>query len=159
MKLLLSTLLLLALAIIACQPAAESTDSSVTSTQVDEAAIKLVDRQYVDKWNDTDVDGMLEYVADDVVIMGPEEPASVGKEAMRSSYKQWLAENISTWEVSIENIEISGNLAFVRISGTGSNTPKDGGDTKTNVEKGIHVFRRTLDGSWKMIIEIWNSNE
>ena len=161
MKLLLSVMFF-TLAIIACQPTEESAKSSpatATSTQADETAIQMVYKQYVDKWNAADLDGVMAYIADDFVHLPPGDLANVGKEAIHSRWEQYLAENISRWESSIEYIEISGNLAFVRDSGKGSSTPKDGGETKTSVEKGVHIFRRGADGSWKIVIEIWNSNK
>jgi uncharacterized protein (TIGR02246 family) len=162
MKLLLSILLFLALAIMACQPAEESADSSpatATSTQADEAAIKQLYKQMEEKWNAADLDGWMAIYADDIVQMAPGRPATVGKEVLSSGYKKFLSEYTDTWKVLIEHIEISGDLAIVRDSGTDSWTPKDGGETTTYIGKGLRVFRRGVDGSWKMIIEIWNPNE
>jgi len=113
MKSVHSTLLLLALAIIACQPAEESAKSSpamATSTQADEAAVKQVFRQMVEKWNAADLDGLIAFFADDYVQMPPGRPEIVGKKALRAAWDQFLSENTHTLKTSIEDIEISGDL-------------------------------------------------
>jgi uncharacterized protein (TIGR02246 family) len=162
MRLFLSMLLFLTLTNLGCRPAEESAKSSpatATSTQTDEAAIRQVHRQLEEKWNAADLDGVMTYIADDVVQMPPERPIIVGKEALRSDWEKFFSENTDIWKPSIEYIEISGDLAVVRASGTESWTPKDGGETTTSVGKAIRVFRRGTDGSWKMFIEIWNPNK
>ena len=50
-------------------------------------------------------------------------------------------------------------LTFVRAKVLTTTTPKDGSETKTLIGKGIYIFRRWEYGSWRNIIEIWNSNK
>lgn len=152
----LFAIFVLALVMVACQ----STDPSrttATSTQDDETAIRQLFGQMIEKWNADDLDGFMAHVADDVVQMPPGQPAVVGKEALHSAYEGFVSAYDDTWEPSIEHIEISGDLAIVQSVYTQSWTPINGGRTTTYSGKDIHVFRRGADGSWEMIIEIWNA--
>lgn len=155
-------ILFLTIVITACRPAEKSADSSsatATSTQTDEAAIKQVFRQFVDKWNAADLDGVMATMADNFVEMPPGNPMIIGKEPLRSSYEQFLSKNSYMWKATIESIEMSGDLAIVRDSFTESWTPNDGSETKTVIGKGMKIFRRGADGSWRMVNNIWNANE
>ena len=148
-------LIVLTLGNIACQ-SNNSTRTTVTSIQDDEIAIRQLYNQIEENWNSGNMDKIMANIADDVVQMPPGQPVVVGKEALRSVYGQFLSRNTDIWEPLIEQIVISGDLAIVRNSSTESSTPKEGGNTTTISLKTIHVFKRGIDGSWKMIIEIWN---
>ena len=52
-----------------------------------------------------------------------------------------------------------GDVAIERYSGLFTVTPKAGGDAVAENIKGIHVYRRQADGSWKMTHDVWNSDD
>jgi len=58
----------------------------------------------------------------------------------------------------VEDIQVSGDWAFLRLSFTDSITPKAGGETTANVGKWVLIFERQADGSWRIATEIWNSD-
>jgi uncharacterized protein (TIGR02246 family) len=151
----------LALAIIACLPAEESSNSSpatATSAQADEADVKQVSSKMLEKWNAADLDVLITFFANDYVQMPPGRPEIIGKKALRASWDQFLSENTHTLKTSVEDIKISGDLAIVRIKELNSTIPKDGSETITFNGKRLLIYRRGVDGAWKMILEIWNSN-
>ncbi len=64
----------------------------------------------------------------DAVIMFPDEPAAIGKEAIRA-HNQPLRGQFTSEEIrSVEEVVVSGDWAFVRWVGTGTLTPKDDGE-------------------------------
>ncbi len=154
----LSTILFLTLLIPACQPAAEPAEEA-PSTEADEAAIRESMQRIVEKWNAADLEGMLAEFTQDLVIMPPEAPAISGKEAVYTVGKVFLEQNSSVWDFTIEDVQISGDLAFVRGEQTMSTTEKESGETEEGEGKGVFIFRRESDGTWKGVIEIMNSNE
>ena len=153
----LSTILFLSLLIPACQPAAEPVEEA-PSTEADEAAIREVMHQIQDVWNAADLEGVLAEFAQDLVIMSPEEPALLGKETLRNALEGLLEQNTIVWNFTIEDIQISGDLAFVRGESTGSTTEKESGETEEEESKGVFILQRESDGTWKIVLEIWNSN-
>jgi uncharacterized protein (TIGR02246 family) len=151
-------MLVLTLVMMSCQ-SADTSRTTALSTKADEASVREVFEQSVEKWNAIDLDGLMAFIADDYVLLPPGRLEIVGKEALRASWDQFLSENTSTLKTSIEDIEISGDLAIVRIKELVTTIPKDGSETTTFNGKRIFIYRRGTDGSWKMIIDIWNNNE
>ncbi len=96
---------------------------------------------------------------DDVRFMPPNEPALMGREASQS----WFAGFVEEFAVSLEytgsDVTVAGDWAIERYVGTVMMTPKAGGETITETLKGIHIYRRQPDGSWRIAQDIWNSNE
>jgi ketosteroid isomerase-like protein len=86
------------------------------------------------------------------------EPAAIGKEAIRA--RQQAFRDQATFEEtrSVDEVVVSGDWAFVRWTGTGTVTPKDGGEPGEFNRKGITIFQRQPDNSWKIARVIWNSN-
>lgn len=99
------------------------------------------------------------HLADDVHIMPPGEPAIHGVAATR----EWLAGFRSQFRASVNYVNsslvFSGDLAIETYTGSLTMTPVAGGDTITEVLKGIHVYRRGPDGTWRMVQDIWNSDQ
>ena len=96
---------------------------------------------------------------EDAVIMYAGEPAAIGKEAIRA--RQQAFRDQATFEEtrSVDEVVVSGDWAFVRWTGTGTVTPKDGGEPSEFNRKGITIFQRQADNSWKIARVIWNSNQ
>jgi ketosteroid isomerase-like protein len=53
---------------------------------------------------------------------------------------------------------ISGDLAVYPYYAVMIVTPRGGSAPMTEDAKGIHVFQRDADGSWKLSHDIWNAN-
>ena len=154
----LFAILVFAMAIMALQ-SADSSRIVATSSEADKAAVSEALEQYVEKWNASVLNAIMVLMADDVVALPPGNPAIIGKEALRSANEQFFLKNTEIWKPTIEYIEVSGDLAFVRSKELLTTTPKDGSETKTLIGKGIYIFRRGEDGSWRCVIDIWNSNQ
>ena len=96
---------------------------------------------------------------DDVTFMPPNEPALMGRQASQS----WFADFVEEFTVSLEytgsDVTVAGDWAIERYTGTVTMTPEAGDETITETIKGIHIYRRQADGSWRIAQDIWNSNE
>jgi len=53
---------------------------------------------------------------------------------------------------------VAGDVAIERVEYTASAWPAEGGPPVQDVGKGVHVYRRQTDGSWKLAQDIWNSD-
>jgi ketosteroid isomerase-like protein len=53
---------------------------------------------------------------------------------------------------------MSGEVAVERVEYRAIVSLKDGGTTTEDTGKGLHVYRRERDGSWKLSDDIWNSD-
>lgn len=56
-----------------------------------------------------------------------------------------------------EEIEVNGNLAVQRYSFEFIVRPKAGGAQSTQKGSGLHIWRRTGDGQWRLAKDIWTN--
>jgi len=141
----------------ACQPA-EIEPAATASTEADVEALSSLVRQYDAAVNSGNWDDYLAFYADDAVIMAPEQPVVIGKEAIRTWTETGFAEDDSQLSSTVEDVRVSGDWAFQRLSYQQSSTPKEGGDTTTGVGKWVIIWQRQADGSWRISTEIWNTD-
>ena len=152
MKHRLSALALFPLIAVACAPAAD--------VEADRAAIEAVREAEGAAFGAGNVDAVMDVFTDDIVFMSPNEPLVSGRDAVR----EWANGFTSMFTVTIhsyetDEIEVAGDMAYERYTAHWTITPKDGGDAVEEILKGIHIFRRQADGSWKIAQDIWNSDE
>ena len=141
---------LLVLAISGCAPQVDvEADTAAVKKWFDEATAAL-------NANDGSI---VDLGTEDAVVMYADAPAVTGRDALRR--RQQGIYNQATFEEtrSVDEVVIAGDWAFVRWAGTGTVTPKDGGDSSEFNRKGITIFQRQPDNSWKMARVIWNSNQ
>jgi ketosteroid isomerase-like protein len=103
------------------------------------------------------VDRMVSFYADDAVAYPPNEPAAVGRVAVR---KVWAtALNTPGYQVSWKTTSagVDGNTGFT--AGTYQESVK-GADGKTVTGKGKYlcVWRKGADGKWRAVHDMWNSD-
>lgn len=140
------------LAAAACVPPAETVD-----TAADVAAIEAVRGQEVAALMAGDT--VLNYMADDIVVMPPGQPQVVGKAAARAWTQEFMAAmTVSALSYTDAVITVSGDWASERYTGSLTMMPAGGGDAMTETLKGIHIYRKSADGMWKMVADIWNSD-
>lgn len=128
--------------------------------EADVAALKNMLDEWVVLYNAGDFEKLVTYYyAEDIVDMTDNQPIIKGREAMLAQYKKGREESDQKCDSSVaEDVRISGDLAFVRGNDTYTNTPKDGGESVNEDLKWVGIFERQLDGTWKCICEISNSN-
>jgi len=146
--------ILVALSLVAAcaQPAATPT----AVTQADTAAVNDVRAQEVTAVATGDT--TLAYMADDIVLLPPNEPAVVGVAAARAWFGAFASQFRASVVYTDTNVQFAGDLAVEQYAGNLTLTPVAGGQPITEVLKGLHVYRRDAGGVWKMVQDIWNSD-
>lgn len=143
----------------ACVPpqGEEQTEDTAVAVAEDIEAVKAV--------RDAEVasaisgDTVLTHLADEVVVMPPNEPIVVGIEAVREWQRSMSAVYvIDSLEYIDSDVEIADNIAIETYTGRLVVTPVAGGEPLTDVIKGMHVYERQPDGSWKLTKDVWNSD-
>jgi len=106
-----------------------------------------------------DAAALTEQFADGAIRLPPNGPIQVGKEAILSSLRAFL-DLYSVEEVDVaEDVRVVGDLAFARGTGASKSTPKvPGAAIIDDKGKWVSVYRRQSDRSWKIIVDIWNSD-
>ena len=105
-----------------------------------------------------------EYVAsfwsEDGVIVPAGAPVVAGKAAIRAFVAESFAIpgfNIS-WAPRLEDVHVSadGTMGY-SVSDSSTTFPGPGGELVTVPGRGVSIWRREPDGSWKCVYDIWNN--
>jgi uncharacterized protein (TIGR02246 family) len=137
-------------------------DEAVDKSDLDqEADIKAIRKFFSDfcaahKYNDGAK--LAEFYTDDALLMPSDEPIVSGKAAIASRFQQDFEKFNVEVTTTPEEIEVSGNLAFVRGTFTLGLIPKAEGEKMVLTFKGISILRKGTDCSWKTSCDIWNSD-
>ncbi len=127
------------------------------TTEADVAAITAMMQRLDTAVSSGDVGTLLAMYTDDSVRMGPNEPVEAGIEAIRAGVQEFFDQNTAQLTTVIEDIEVSGDLAFARTSYKQTTTIKESGETSEEVGKWLLVYKRQADG-WKIYTEAWSSD-
>ncbi len=100
----------------------------------------------------------LAYFADDVMIFPAGQPVLKGLDAVRRfSETRTGPRRTTTWDVpSSITVARGGDLAYV-VTGNSVTTTDPSGGSVTVRNKGIQIWRKEPDGSWKEIVVIVNA--
>ncbi len=150
--------LFILLSITACAPAAEEAVEEATTTEADLNAISEVREQEMAAINAANVEGFLTVLTEDVIVMPPNEPAINGKDAVESWTQSLLDQFAVQADYTASDIVVAGDWAFEHFSGNWTLTPNAGGEPIAETFKGIHIYQRQADGSWKIAWDTWNSD-
>ena len=95
-----------------------------------------------------DADALADLYTDNAVRMPPGDLSIVGKEAIRSWYREGLDKVSITEKITVDELTFGGTLAVCRISGRYTVTDKSTG--KATPKRSISVFERQPNDEWKM---------
>ncbi len=144
---------LLVLAISGCAPQVD--------VEADKAAIRdLADVQWLNAEQAKDVDSVLSVFADDASLFPPNAPIVTGKEAIRARVSEWHSgpRVAISWQTTKVEVSRSGDLAYSH--GTYEETVNDPeGNPVTDKGKWVTVWEKQPDGTWKVVADIWNTDQ
>lgn len=127
-----------------------------------DADVEAINRSREDlfrAFNAADVEGFMAPVADDAVWMGHSgPPPTVGKEAVRSTYKAFFERGpfIPKLTCSSDEVVVSGDWAFDRGTWLVTRTYKRGVRQERLESCYVMIWRRPPQGTWKLARFIWN---
>ena len=103
-----------------------------------------------------DTDGFPASITEDMVIMPPDEPRVSGHDAIRAWLDGFFAAYKTDLEYTGSDVTLGGDVAFESYTFRWTLTPLVGGEEIRQTGKGMYVFRRQVDGSWRVARDIWN---
>ena len=106
-----------------------------------------------------DVERALAYWTDDAIVLAPDQPAVVGKAAIRAFVQH--AASIPgfsiTWEPELAVVSDDGDMGYmVERNRVSSNDAT--GAVQTQFGKAVTIWRKQADGTWKCVVDTWNGN-
>ena len=108
--------------------------------------------------NASDADRCAAVWADDGVLMPPRHPSVLGHEAIVKYFRDLFARSRFRFEFTSSNIHVAGDIALERVTYTAIIWHGEFAQPIEDSGKGLHVYRRQPDGSWKLTHDIWNSD-
>jgi ketosteroid isomerase-like protein len=136
-------------AVAACSP-------SQTDLEAERTALMQASREWAATGATGDMDRILSYWSDDAIVLPPDQPAVVGKEAIRAFVRQSLdIPGFSiTWEP--EQATISGDLGYLIERNTVTFADSTG-TVHTQHGKAVTIWRKNSAGEWKCVVDTWNN--
>jgi ketosteroid isomerase-like protein len=114
--------------------------------------------EYVEAFNREDIRSMMGYIAADIDGMPPSRPAIRGIDAQIRFWREGFVAARSLLFVLPDEVELIGDVGIDRHRWVLDSLPKRGGRPVHDEGKGIWMWRRQVDGSWKIVRSIWNSD-
>ena len=127
-----------------------SADTLAAQEQVRAGIRSALDQMEEAYWTG-DTKLMLGILAEDAVLLPPDQEPIIGREALQERYTRLFAERRVKMSMGIDELRVADNWAV--IVGSTNNPGDDEAATKF-----LMVFDRATDGSWKLSRLIWNDN-
>jgi len=123
----------------------------------DMAAIRRVSEEFARLMVAGDFNAIAQLYAEDAVLMPPHHPAVRGRKGIR----EWMTglPPVSRFKLDIEQIEARADLAYVRGAFLMVLQPEGAPGPVEEVGKSVEIRKRQPDGSWPMIVDIFNSDK
>jgi ketosteroid isomerase-like protein len=151
----LLAVLAIAITTTACQPPAGQAGALPDE---DVAAIGARQDGFVEAVRANDWAAAAEIYDEDFILMIPEAPAMQGRE----TWREWaMSFNVTVTAYEIEIDEIDGRADFAFVRGRFFETLLFEGQTEPFSSSGkfLSIWRKGEDGSWRITLEAWNSDE
>ncbi len=149
------SVLFLGFAIVGCSPPEVAQGPSLED---DLAAISAARGQLISAMDAGDVPGIMAGLTDDHLTMPPNEPMPPNNSALTTWHENGVDQVSFEGDFTTDDIQVNGGLAIERFSGEIRVVPRGGGEETVDSTKGIWIWKRQEDGSWKLFWSIWNSN-
>jgi ketosteroid isomerase-like protein len=113
---------------------------------------------YTSAINSNKLETLVAMFTDDVAFLSPNEPAVVGKAAVRAWSAAYLKAYKIHWDKAVKEFTVAGDWAIERYSYKQNDKPKDGGAPVSDTGKGLIVYHHDSDGKWRVARDAWNSD-
>lgn len=103
-----------------------------------------------------DIEKALSFFADNALVIPANESPLIGKETYREFMQKQLDQYTMVYGGTLEDVQVSCDLAFTRGTSKLIITPKAGGNTRTSNGNWVCIYRKQPDGTWKCILNNWS---
>ena len=130
-----------------------------TDTKAEGEKLMQLSRDWSKSAQTDSIEKTLSYWADDAVLMSPGQPPLKGKDAIRTMATE--TSKIPGFKISWEPLSVSvsqnGDMAYM-IEQNQISVNDSTGKSITEFNKGVTIWRKEKDGSWKNVVDIWNAD-
>jgi uncharacterized protein (TIGR02246 family) len=145
-------LICIGITLLACADQREATRVAHRSQDgADVTAIRHVVDDWVAGYNAGSIDRVMDVYDSDIVEMYQGGPTDVGKTAIAAAYKGMIDPNNGHLAAQTDEIQVFGDIAFLRGTFDLVMTPKSGGEAHEIRRRQLAILRKATDGRWRII--------
>jgi ketosteroid isomerase-like protein len=122
-----------------------------------EQEIRNVTKRFAEAYNRGDVSAAVEFYTTDAKFLNPNTEIISGKKAIIEFFEAGRALGLRRINFKSEEIGYDGNLAYER-GVINMDIAPEGGQAMIDKGKYLVVMKRLVNGSWKVAVDIWNSD-
>jgi ketosteroid isomerase-like protein len=129
--------------------------------KAEEDAIRKLEADWTVLNQKRDIGKVMEMYAPDAIIMAPGQIVATGLEPIRKQFESSFADTSLLWDTfswTSEKVEVSASGDLAYIKGSNSMRMKTPDGIIEEADKGVDIWRK-IDGKWKAVLTIWNSNK
>ncbi len=115
-------------------------------------AIEKMNAEYADAFSRRDAAASVAGYAEDCAVLAPNQPTARGRQAIETLFNEMMAEIGGTVSFEIVEVVDAGDLAYQWT------TYSLEGGKESDAGQLVEVFNRQADGSWKIRLSIFNSD-
>ena len=115
-------------------------------------AIEKMTAEFVDAYNRGDAAATTADYAEDGAVLAPNQPTVLGRQAIETLFKEMIEEIGGTASFEIVELVEAGDVAYHWA------TYSLKGGKESDAGKVVEIFNRQADGSWKIRLSIFNSD-
>jgi uncharacterized protein (TIGR02246 family) len=149
----------------ACRPSPDESrrpaqaDAAAPLAAADLAAIRATDSAFVTAAAAGDAAGVASIYLPDARVLPPNAPAVQGRDAIQKLWGGLLDAYQVKFDVSADEVEGRGDLAYARGHYTLDGTPKAKGVPPLHDQgKFLEILRRQPDGTWRYAVDMYSSD-
>ena len=128
-------------------------------TKIEGEKLMQISREWSKSASTDSIEKTLSYWADDAIVMSPGQSRLNGKKAIREMVEggSKIPGFKISWEPLSVSVSTSGDMAYL-IEQNQITMNDSLGKPITEYNKGVTVWRKEADGSWKNVVDIWNAD-
>ena len=129
--------------------------------RAEEDAIRKLEANWTVLNQKRDIAKVMEMYAPDAIIMAPGQNVVTGIETIRKQFESMFADTSLLWDTfswTSEKVEVSASGDLAYIEGSNMMKLKTPNGIIEDSGKGVDIWRK-IDGKWKVVLTIWNSNK
>lgn len=124
---------------------------------MDPASIQQFVARYVEAFNRGDSASLAALFAQDAKLMPPYVPMVVGRKAIQRAVNDFKAKGLHDLSFRPVDVQEHGELV-IEVGAYQVTVPSPDSHPVTDIGKDVRIWKREDDGTYKLLVDIWNSD-
>lgn len=122
------------------------------------AALVAADARYAEVGTARDLEGMVALYAPDARVYPPDMDPISGLDGIRGMMEAYMSDPLMAGSFTpwYAEVSVDGDMGYTMGAADITQTGPDGEPVTEHV-RDFHVWRKQPDGSWKVVVDIWNA--